>query len=157
MFFASSPLHTSLVGWLRCVALRVVGPCRASQMLGATNPLDAQPGTIRGDFCTNAGRRRAYILLKCQVCDPTAKTLVVSKCENQQHATTTTTKPCRPRAVVLVQQFCSRFFLCFSFFSFYFFTYFLFLGAASCVCVFRTFVATCLGGPGAGLSITTVY
>lgn len=26
------------------------------KMLGATNPLDSQPGTIRGDFCVNVGR-----------------------------------------------------------------------------------------------------
>lgn len=26
------------------------------QMLGATNPLDAEVGTIRGDLCTNAGK-----------------------------------------------------------------------------------------------------
>lgn len=26
------------------------------KMLGATNPLDSEPGTIRGDFCTDVGR-----------------------------------------------------------------------------------------------------
>lgn len=26
------------------------------KMLGATNPLDSQPGTIRGDFCIESGR-----------------------------------------------------------------------------------------------------
>lgn len=26
------------------------------QLLGATNPLDSQPGTIRGDFCIDIGR-----------------------------------------------------------------------------------------------------
>lgn len=25
-------------------------------MLGATNPLDSEPGTIRGDFCIEVGR-----------------------------------------------------------------------------------------------------
>lgn len=26
------------------------------KMLGATNPLDSEPGTIRGDFCIDVGR-----------------------------------------------------------------------------------------------------
>ena len=26
------------------------------KILGATNPLDSQPGTIRGDFCIDTGR-----------------------------------------------------------------------------------------------------
>jgi nucleoside-diphosphate kinase len=26
------------------------------KMLGATNPLDSNPGTIRGDFCIDVGR-----------------------------------------------------------------------------------------------------
>ena len=26
------------------------------QMLGATNPLESEPGTIRGDFCLEVGR-----------------------------------------------------------------------------------------------------
>ena len=29
------------------------------KMLGATNPLDSNPGTIRGDFCIDVGR---YVL-----------------------------------------------------------------------------------------------
>merc|ERR1711963_823256 len=28
----------------------------SSKMLGATNPLDSEPGTIRGDFCIEVGR-----------------------------------------------------------------------------------------------------
>eukprot|EP00752_Nemacystus_decipiens_P008884 g7929.t1 len=30
------------------------------KMLGATNPLDAEAGTIRGDMCTNAGRNLVH-------------------------------------------------------------------------------------------------
>jgi len=29
---------------------------RVRKMVGATNPMDAMPGTIRGDFCQNIGR-----------------------------------------------------------------------------------------------------
>ena len=33
------------------------------KLVGATNPLDAEPGTIRGDFCVEVGRFVTFTLI----------------------------------------------------------------------------------------------
>lgn len=58
------PFFNGLVSYMTSGAAPVVAMCwegpdvirQGRRLIGATNPLDAEPGTIRGDYCISVGR-----------------------------------------------------------------------------------------------------